>query len=264
MYSELNPVTNKMKMMMPMIGLLKKHYTSLWFIFISILFHSYTASSDLIVDSLDKNNNHVEIDEKIWNYRNNYDDDDDDDDDDMLFDFFDNVDIIIYCNNNDDYIPDTSYCNPIDHNVNSSSFLSATLSNITVDNKCNLRSAWHTCISTLMLSSFSCMIMLPKNDTIYMDVSTYGSLVLHDNNHIYINGQGSNIININHFNHQDNDNYHEYLPTMEALISYSQVYTSASITTLILYDVSFNYFHTLSYGSILQIIGNCSLKINKK
>ena len=92
-----------------------------------------------------------------------------------------------------------------------------------------------------------------------------------------INGQGSNIININHYNHQDNDNYHECLQTMEGFIWYTQgnnsttatdnttaTHTRASVTTLIIYDVSFNYFHTLSYGSILQIIGNCSLKINKK
>jgi uncharacterized protein YpuA (DUF1002 family) len=136
---------------MIMMNSLKKYckdVTFLWLIMICILFHSYTES-DLIVDSLVENtDNYHEIDKTMWNEKKNQNE--------YFLKFFDNVNITIYCNNNyDDYIANTTYCNPIDHNVNSSS-LSVSSSNVSVDNKCNLRSAWNTC--RFMFNNISCMI----------------------------------------------------------------------------------------------------------
>ena len=150
-----------MMMMMMMMKQYSNNVVLLWLIMVCILFHSY-ESSDLIIGRLDENNNNYDdFDKKIWYHKNNYDDD-------MLINFFDNVNVTIYCNNNNDYIADTSFCNPIDHNVTSSSSLSASSSNVSVENKCNLRSAWHTC--RLMFNNISCMIILPEDDMIFMDI----------------------------------------------------------------------------------------------
>jgi hypothetical protein len=85
-----------------------------------ILFHSY-ESTDLITDNLDENDNY---------------------DDDMVLIFFEMLIllfIVIIIIMMYDSIADASYCHHIDHNVNSSS-LSVSLTNVSVDNKCNLRS----------------------------------------------------------------------------------------------------------------------------
>jgi len=241
-----------------------------------IIICTLNISSELIMDNtLHKININNEFD-KMWLNNNDYDDNDPIINiDEITFNFFHNADIIIYCNNNhDDYIAYTDYCNPTYHNVSSDSSSSSSDSSsdaLLDDNKCNLRSAWNTC--ELNVNS-SCMIILPEDELIYMDILTYGSLILSKNNHIYINGNGTTIININH-----NNQLSRSTTTLkeESLISYNQnddhidtttttttttTTNTITTTTLILYRLSIKYFFTSLYGSALRIIGNCTLIIS--
>ena len=81
-------------MIMIMMNSLKKYCKNVIFfglIMICILFHSNTES-DLIVDSLVENtDNYHEIDKTMWNEKNNQNE--------YFLNFFDNVNITIYCNN---------------------------------------------------------------------------------------------------------------------------------------------------------------------
>jgi len=64
----------------------------------------------------------------------------------------------------------------------------------TTNNLCNLRSAWSACQAVL---SDQCLIVLPEERDIFMDISAYGYLSLQSENSIMINGRNSTITPMN-------------------------------------------------------------------